>query len=41
MCRYADGAIVGSVIVKLYGAYERGCLPYVAEYVRSMVERTK
>ena len=38
MCRQADGVIVGSAIVKLCGAYGRDCVPYVAEYVRSMAE---
>ena len=41
MCRYADGAIVGSAIVKLCGAHGKECVPYVAEYVRSMAEATK
>lgn len=38
MCRQADGVIVGSAIVKLCGAHGRDCVPYVAEYVRSMTE---
>ena len=38
MCRQADGVIVGSAIVKLCGAHGRDCVPYVAEYVRSMAE---
>ena len=41
MCRHADGVIVGSAIVKLCGAHGRDCVPYVAEYVRSMAEATK
>ncbi len=36
MCRYADGAIVGSAIVKLCEKYGENCVPYVTEYVRSM-----
>ena len=38
MCRQADGVIVGSAIVKLCGTHGRDCVPYVAEYVRSMAE---
>lgn len=38
MCRYADGVIVGSAIVKLCGEYGRDCIPYVAEKVRRMTE---
>ena len=41
MCRHADGVIVGSAIVKICAAHGRGCVPYVAEYVRSMVEAAK
>ncbi len=32
----ADGVIVGSAIVKLCAQYGKDCVPYVAEYVRSM-----
>ena len=38
MAGYADGVIVGSAIVKLCGQYGADCVPYVAEYVRSMKE---
>lgn len=38
MCGKADGAIVGSAIVKLCGKYGRDCVPYVADYVKSMAE---
>lgn len=38
ICRYADGAIVGSAIVKLCGQYGRECVPYVKEYVKKMAE---
>ena len=41
MCQSADGAIVGSAIVKLCEKYGRDCVPYVAEYVKSMVEACK
>lgn len=34
--RFADGAIVGSAIVKIVAEHGRDCVPYVAEYVRSM-----
>ncbi len=36
MCRKADGAIVGSAIVKLIAQYGRDCVEPVTEYVRSM-----
>jgi tryptophan synthase alpha chain len=32
----ADGVIVGSAIVKIVEQYGAGCVPYVADYVRSM-----
>lgn len=38
MCESADGAIVGSAIVKICAKYGKDCVPYVAEYVRSMVD---
>lgn len=38
MCESADGAIVGSAIVKICAKYRKDCVPYVAEYVRSMVD---
>ena len=41
MCQNADGAIVGSAIVKLCEKYGKDCVPYVAEYVKSMVEACK
>lgn len=41
MCQSADGAIVGSAIVKLCEKYGKDCAPYVAEYVKSMVEACK
>lgn len=41
MCQSADGAIVGSAIVKLCEKYGQDCVPYVAEYVKSMVEACK
>ncbi|MCC8127138.1 MAG: tryptophan synthase subunit alpha [Clostridiales bacterium] len=36
MAAIADGAIVGSAIVKLCAQYGEECVPYVAEYVKSM-----
>lgn len=36
MCRQADGAIVGSAIVKLIAQYGRDSMQPVADYVRSM-----
>ncbi len=36
MAAVADGAIVGSAIVKLCAQYGEECVPYVAEYVKSM-----
>jgi tryptophan synthase alpha chain len=36
MAKVADGAIVGSAIVKLCAQYGEDCVPYVAEYVKSM-----
>lgn len=36
MAQKADGVIVGSAIVKLCGQYGKDCVPYVAEYVKSM-----
>ncbi len=38
MCESADGAIVGSAIVKICAKYGKGCVPHVAEYVKSMVD---
>ena len=36
MCRQADGAIVGSAIVKLIAQYGRDSVQPVADYVRTM-----
>jgi tryptophan synthase alpha chain len=36
MAAQADGVIVGSAIVKICAKYGRECVPYVAEYVKSM-----
>ncbi len=36
MCESADGAIVGSAIVKIVAKYGRESVPYVAEYVKAM-----
>lgn len=36
MVKVADGVIVGSAIVKIVAKYGDECVPYVAEYVKSM-----
>lgn len=36
MAAMSDGVIVGSAIVMLCEKYGAGCVPYVADYVRSM-----
>lgn len=36
MASCADGVIVGSAIVKICAKYGKDCVPYVAEYVKSM-----
>ena len=36
MAQHADGAIVGSAIVKIIGRHGRDAAPHVAEYVKSM-----
>lgn len=36
VCRYADGAIVGSAIVKIVAEYGRESVPHVGAYVKSM-----
>lgn len=36
MASLSDGAIVGSAIVKICAQYGKDCVPYVAEYVKSM-----
>lgn len=36
MAEVSDGAIVGSAIVKIVAQYGKDCVPYVAEYVRTM-----
>ena len=41
VCRYADGAIVGSAIVKIVAEHGRESVPYVAEYVKSMKEAVR
>ena len=41
MAAQSDGAIVGSAIVKICAKYGKDCVPYVAEYVKSMVEACK
>lgn len=40
MAALADGAIVGSAIVKLVARYGRDAVPYVADYVKSMADAT-
>lgn len=41
MAQIADGAIVGSAIVKLVGQYGRESIGPVADYVRSMKAAVK
>ena len=36
MARHADGVIVGSAIVKIIAQHGKACVPYVADYVKSM-----
>jgi tryptophan synthase alpha chain len=36
MTKYADGVIVGSAIVKMCARYGKDCVPYIAEYVKTM-----
>lgn len=36
MAKHADGAIVGSAIVKLAAKYGADCVPHVERYVREM-----
>lgn len=36
MAKVSDGVIVGSAIVKLCGQYGKECVPYVADFVKSM-----
>ncbi len=38
MAAIADGAIVGSAIVKIVAEHGEDSVPYVAEYVRQMKE---
>lgn len=41
MASLSDGAIVGSAIVKLCAQYGEDCVPYVAEYVKSMKDAVR
>lgn len=36
VCKYADGAIVGSAIVKIVAEHGRDSVPYVGQYVKEM-----
>ncbi|MBQ0059136.1 MAG: tryptophan synthase subunit alpha [Lachnospiraceae bacterium] len=38
MSKLADGVIVGSAIIKILAKYGRDAVPYVGEYVKSMVD---
>ena len=38
MARLSDGAIVGSAIIKIIAKYGKGCIPYVAAYVKPMTD---
>lgn len=37
MAAYSDGIIVGSAIVRIIAEHGRECVPYVRDYVRSMI----
>lgn len=41
VCKYADGAIVGSAIVKIVAEHGKDCVPFVGEYVKKMKEACK
>lgn len=41
MAAQADGAIVGSAIVKLCETYGENCVPYIKEYVKSMKDAVR
>lgn len=41
VCQYADGAIVGSAIVKIVAEHGKDCVPYVGEYVKSMKDKIR
>lgn len=41
MAQVADGAIVGSAIVKIVEQHGQDCVPYVTEYVQKMVQAVK
>lgn len=41
MTEYADGAIVGSAIVKIIGQYGRDAVPYVYDFVKSMKDAVR
>lgn len=41
MAALSDGAIVGSAIVKICAQYGKDCVPYVAEYVKSMKDAVR
>lgn len=41
MSKISDGVIVGSAIVKIIAKYGVECVPYVEDYVKSMVEAIK
>ena len=41
MAGLSDGAIVGSAIVKIVAEHGRNCVPFVADYVRSMKQAVR
>lgn len=41
MSKKADGVIVGSAIVKIIEKYGKGCVPYVLEYAKAIVNAIK
>lgn len=40
-CKYADGVIVGSAIVKIVAQYGKDCVKHVGEYVKAMKDACK
>ena len=41
VCKYADGAIVGSAIVRIVAEHGKECVPYVSQYVKEMKEAVR
>ena len=41
VCKYADGAIVGSAIVRIVAEHGKESVPYVSQYVKEMKEAVR